>query len=197
MMSLLVVLLYGLFNVFNSFFRSQNKIKTFALMQVIQPVCFLLSLLLILLLWENSSSGYLSAYFFSICFAFLIAFLGLLNSLKGYVRTEEDDKYSYTYLFKQTWPMFLTGATWIIIAQTDVAMLGAMRSIEEVGVYSAATKISMMAAFLLNIINMVLAPKFSELSAKNDIAKLVSFSRLGAKIIFVFTFPSFTLFRFF
>jgi len=86
-------------------------------------------------------------------------------------------------------PMFLTSAMSIVIGQTDTVMLGAMRSEGEVGVYQIALRLGLLAAFILNAVNTMVAPKFSEIYHGGDREALVQLSTQCSRLIFWSTVP--------
>ncbi|NEP41800.1 MAG: hypothetical protein F6K35_22225 [Okeania sp. SIO2H7] len=64
-----------------------------------------------------------------------------------------------------------------MLAKTDIIMVGSILGSEEAGVYAVAVKTAEWVSFILAIINVVAAPNFTELYAKNDLKglqKLVS-----------------------
>lgn len=83
-----------------------------------------------------------------------------------------------------SFPMFLTSSMHMLIAQTDILMLGFMRGQNEVGVYSIALSLSLVNSFIIVSMNSIAAPKFSELyhSKKHDELRIVA--KKTSKLIF-------------
>lgn len=86
-------------------------------------------------------------------------------------------------------PMLMTGAMNFIIAQTGVIMLGMFRSEAEVGYYAIAVKLATLTAFILQAINSVAGPKFSELFHAGKMDELFYVAKKSAKLIFWTTSP--------
>jgi O-antigen/teichoic acid export membrane protein len=78
-------------------------------------------------------------------------------------------------------------AAHLIAKQADILMLGAIRSTSEVGLYSAASKISDLIIFGLVVSNAVLAPMISGLYGKEQIGSLQSLITLAARATFIVT----------
>ena len=95
----------------------------------------------------------------------------------------------YRGIYDLSLPMLMTTSMAVVIANTDVVMLGAMRTEAEVGIYQIAVKVGMLASFVLQAINAMAAPKFSELyhSGKHD--ELIVVTQQSTKLIFWATTP--------
>jgi len=106
--------------------------------------------------------------------------------------------YKHTYIYKVSiknslkykkimsvaFPMLLTSSMGLIIASTDIVMIGIFRSEEEVGIYSVIVKIATITTFALMAINSISGPKYSELSEnKLELKKVINKS---SKILFLF-----------
>ncbi|NES88908.1 MULTISPECIES: flippase [Okeania] len=92
-----------------------------------------------------------------------------------------------------------------ILSQTDIVMVGSLIGPEQAGIYSAAVKTAIWVAFILQTINIVVAPVFTELYTQNDqqgLQNLVSkvtvwifwFSLAIGSILIVFAQPVMGLF---
>jgi O-antigen/teichoic acid export membrane protein len=76
-----------------------------------------------------------------------------------------------------------------VIGQTGVIMLGMFRSEAEVGYYAIAVKLGTLTAFILNAVNSMAAPKFSELFHSEKMDELTYVAKKSAKLIFWTTAP--------
>jgi O-antigen/teichoic acid export membrane protein len=86
-------------------------------------------------------------------------------------------------------PMFMTATMTFIIGQTGVIMLGMFRSEAEVGYYAIAVKLATLTAFILNAVNSMAGPKFSELFHSDKMDELFYVAKKSAKLIFWSTVP--------
>jgi O-antigen/teichoic acid export membrane protein len=76
--------------------------------------------------------------------------------------------YAYREWLKIALPLLLQSAFIVILFRTDILMIGSLVSSEAAGVYSAASNTAMWVAFCLQIINIVAAPAFATLHARDD-----------------------------
>ncbi|RJX18279.1 MAG: flippase [Desulforudis sp.] len=86
-------------------------------------------------------------------------------------------------------PMLLSAAMTFIISETGILMLGMFRSEEEVGYYAIAIKLASLPAFVLQAINSMAGPKFSELFHSDKIEELFHVAHKSAKLIFFTSVP--------
>jgi O-antigen/teichoic acid export membrane protein len=86
-------------------------------------------------------------------------------------------------------PMLMTATMTFVIAQTGVIMLGMFRSEAEVGYYAIAVKLATLTSFVLNAINSMAGPKFSELFHSKKMDELFYVAKRSAKLIFWATAP--------
>jgi O-antigen/teichoic acid export membrane protein len=86
-------------------------------------------------------------------------------------------------------PMLMTTTMGFLIAQTGVVMLGMFRSEAEIGYYAIAVKLANLTAFVLQAINSMAGPKFSELFHSDKLDELFYVAKKSAKLIFFTTTP--------
>lgn len=80
-----------------------------------------------------------------------------------------------------------------ILPWAPLFLLGIWSTTEEVGVFGAATRVAMLVTFFLMAVNTILAPKFAELYAKNELEILGQLVRRFALVITLATSPLFFL----
>jgi len=86
-------------------------------------------------------------------------------------------------------PMLMTATMTFLIGQTGVIMLGMFRSEAEVGYYAIAVKLATLTSFVLNAVNAMVGPKFSELFHSNQMDELFYVAKKSSKLIFFTTTP--------
>lgn len=86
-------------------------------------------------------------------------------------------------------PMLLSATMTFVIGQTGVIMLGIFRPEAEVGYYAIAVRLATITAFILNAVNSMAGPKFSELYHSDKIDELFHVAKKSAKLIFWTTAP--------
>lgn len=109
-----------------------------------------------------------------------IALLFQLWLLWGKLNAEVEETapvYSYREWVSIALVLLLQAGFQIILSQTDIVMVGSAIGPEEAGVYSAAVKTATWVSFVLQTVNIVVAPVFTTLYTKGDrqgLQKLVS-----------------------
>jgi O-antigen/teichoic acid export membrane protein len=86
-------------------------------------------------------------------------------------------------------PMLMSAGMFILLRQIGVIMLGIYRPEAEVGYYSAAVKLSSLTVFVLQAINSMVAPNFSELFHTGKMGELFYVAKKSARLIFWTTTP--------
>jgi O-antigen/teichoic acid export membrane protein len=90
---------------------------------------------------------------------------------------------------KSALPFTLIGGAGIINSQTDIIMLGWIKSAEQVGIYRAAIQGALLTVFGLQAVNTVIAPQFARLYAKGDMAHLQQLVTESARMILLTALP--------
>lgn len=177
--------------------RSLRESKWYASFIILEPAFKVIILVTLTFFSENALNPVFSILTTSF-FVFIISYIICEKVFNKKVRLDERKSLcdeSFFNILKISSPMLLTSLMHIVIAETDIIMLGVMASVADVGVYSITFKIAVLSSFFLSTFNMVVAPKFSQLyhsgesealkvMAKN-IARLVVISSLPLIIIFV------------
>lgn len=86
-------------------------------------------------------------------------------------------------------PMLMTTSINFLIAQTGVLMLGIFRTEAEVGYYAIAVKLATLSSFVIQAVNSMAGPKFSELFHTGKIEELFYVAIKSTKLIFLTTIP--------
>ena len=177
--------------------RGLKLIQGFALIQIMPH---LLNLLILIFLGYFTSSkdcpvyAQLGAYALTGVLGFSIielAFKKIIAPIDTLHRVSVKDIISISL------PMLMTSTMSFLVAQTGIIMLGIFRSDTEVGLYSTAAKLATLTSFLLNAINSIAAPKFSELFHSNKLDELFHVAQKSAKLIFYITTPILLMFAVF
>ena len=145
------------------------------------------------------------AYLVSLLLVSFLSFLTFkywLNNKSSGIESAELEVLKYSQILKISIPLMFAQSVQFIMAWTDKLMLGSMTTIEDVGIYHTAFKLSMFAAVALMSVNSIASPKFAEMFAKNDMEGLEKVVHQSTKMIFwssvpfvvvFFIFPHFLL----
>ena len=91
-------------------------------------------------------------------------------------------------------PFSLIAGIGIIQANTDILMLGAMKSHETVGLYRVASQGATLVAFALQAVNIAIAPHVARLYASGDMERLQRVLRLSVIAVVAFALPIFLVY---
>lgn len=112
--------------------------------------------------------------------AFLVGALLLIRRIPVPVR-HAAPQYDLRGWTRSALPLLFIAGISIIMTQTDVLMLAALRGSESAGVYQAATRGAELVAFSLVIVNLAIQPSIARLFASGDMIRLQRMATLGAR----------------
>jgi O-antigen/teichoic acid export membrane protein len=112
--------------------------------------------------------------------AFFVGALLLMRRIPASVR-HAAPQYELRGWTQSTLPLLFIAGINIIMMQTDVLMLAALRGSESAGIYQAATRGAELVAFSLVIVNMAIQPSIARLFASGDMIRLQRMATLGAR----------------
>ncbi|MBI4087750.1 MAG: flippase [Candidatus Liptonbacteria bacterium] len=72
------------------------------------------------------------------------------------------------YVLESAWPFAISSFLGVLLINTDILIIGWLRSAEDVGLYSAGQRVVQLLYLLPSIINTSLLPTFSRLAGKDD-----------------------------
>jgi O-antigen/teichoic acid export membrane protein len=181
--------LFLVFNAITSFnqsaIRAFKNVRYFSLISVLRPV---INILLLMTLLYCMSSIY-SPVYAVLGSSFVLSFLSFLffrrvMPSKSINATYDDAYVSISKIFKISIPMLFTSVIMIVIAQTDIIMLGMYSSVSSVGIYAIVVKLALLTSFIIGSINTVVAPSFSEFYYSKNIEKLKQIVDSSTRLVF-------------
>ena len=181
--------LFLVFNAITSFnqsaIRAFKDVRYFSLISVLRPVISIL-ILITLLYCMNSI---FSPVYAVLGASFVLSFLSFLFFRKvipysNAKAVSVDASVSISKIFRISFPMLLTAVIWIVIAQTDIIMLGMYSSVSSVGIYAIVVKLALLTSFIIGSINTVVAPSFSEFYYSKNIEKLKQIVAGSTRLVF-------------
>lgn len=172
--------------------RGLKRIAEFSFFYRVSQALFSIIFIAIIYQFIESSEVPIYAYLLSIflvsCLSFIV-FRYWITYMKKGKNIAREEVISYSTLFKISIPLMFAQSVQFVMAWTDKLMLGAMTTLEDVGIYHTAFKLSMFAAVSLMAVNSIASPKFAELFAKKDLAGLKRITSQSTKIIFWSSLP--------
>jgi len=172
--------------------RGLKRIAEFSFFYRVSQGLFSIILIIILYQFCKSSEIPVYAYLISVLIVSILSFLSFTYCLKVMSDGQEEavlEVQSYSNLLKISIPLMFAQSVQFIMSWTDKLMLGSMSSLEEVGIYHIAFKLSMFASVALMSINSIASPKFAEMFANNDMIGLKKVVLYSTKMIFWTTVP--------
>lgn len=167
--------------------RGLRNMRTFALMQIM-PSSFML--LVLVALRGNNTNDPIYALVASWLMTALIGAWTMDGAFKKrMVTTDAVHPMPTKEIMEISLPMMMTQSMGFFNAQSGIVLLGVFRPAEEVGYYSIAVKLATLTAFVLQAINSIAAPKFSELFYSGKLDELFHVARKSSKLIFWTTSP--------
>lgn len=169
--------------------RGVRRIKEFAFMQLLPSISKLLILVSISIFFYHKNLP-IYAMFISFIITALVGAWIVNRSLKQQT-SSNNTIYSMSIreILTISIPMLMTATMTFIIGQTGVIMLGIFRPEIEVGYYAVAVRLATLTTFILNAVNSMAGPKFSELYNAGKVDELFHVAKKSAKLIFYTTFP--------
>jgi len=169
--------------------RGLRLIRLFALMQLL-PQGLNLTLLVLLGIFLTSQNVPIYALLGGFAFTGVLGCVIMENAFRKRMRPNEQiHPISSRAILAISLPMLLAETMTFIIGQTGVIMLGMFRTEAEVGYFAIAVKLATLTTFILQAINSMAGPKFSELYHSGNIDELFYVAKKSAKLIFWTTTP--------
>lgn len=169
--------------------RGLRLSQSFAFMQLL-PALSNFAFLLLITLFHTKQGNPIFAMFASI---------GITAIVGGYIMDRAFTRRSASTdticpigvkgILKISMPMLVTTLMTYLIGHTGVIMLGIFRPEEEVGYYAVAVQLASLTAFMLQAVNTMATPNYSELFHSDKVDELLCVARKTAKLVFWVTTP--------
>ena len=142
-----------------------------------------------LILWIIFSQGTLMHVIIALVFSEMVKTLISYSFSRKFVRPRfEIDFALWKYFFKEALPLSLSNIIWVIYHRIDVVMLSMMMGDAEVGLYSAAYKLSEPLSLIPHALLISIFPIMAA-SFKTSEERLIKSYRLSFKYLLIITFP--------
>jgi O-antigen/teichoic acid export membrane protein len=168
----------------NFLIATKNFVKFNIFMFVIPNMLFLLLLVFISISAENQ---YLVILYYAVSVAVTVVIQSFFVFKKH--QKQEIERLSSKKILQFSSPMMISSLMLFLLNWTDVFMLGAMRTESEVGIYNLAYKLASLSMLVIISMNVVLAPKISQLYRSGMIAELHQTIKKSTRLIIILTTP--------
>ena len=172
--------------------RGLKKIAEFSFFYRMSQALVSIVAIVIIYQFTNDSEVPIYAYLTSVLVVSFLAYLSFRYNLIKYANSNDsvnEDFISYSKLLGISIPLMFAESVQFIMVWIDKLMLANMTTVEDVGIYFTAFKLSMIASISLMSINSIASPKFAEKFGKNDINGLRKVVKQSTKMIFWTSFP--------
>ena len=176
--------------------RGLRLIKMFAVMQFLPQFFNLAFLIVVGFVWANRDVP-VYAVLFGFAVTGLIGCVVMKHSFKKQMGPADPVHHiSGRAILAISLPMLMTATMSFIIGQTGVIMLGMFCDEADVGYYAVAVKLATLTAFVLQAVNAMTGPKFSELYHSGKTDDLFHVAQKATRLIFWTTVPILAAFLF-
>jgi len=169
--------------------RGMKLFRMFALMQVLPQGLNLAFLVSLRLFWPVDDLPVYAV----LCACAMTAVVGWLTMEYAFSnQMGRDDRVhpvTCDAILTLSLPMLITSAMVFVMGQTGIVMLGIFCTEREVGYYAIAVKLATLTSFVLQAINSMAGPKFSELFYSHRLDDLFYIARKSSKLVFFTTTP--------
>jgi len=150
------------------------------------------SITLILVLFISvSNDNELSRILIAIIIGFVISTGICLYSLRENLISQNKKYLTCLNVLKEGLPMLLVSSGALVMAWSDIIILGILSSADNIGIYSAASRVVMATTIILIAVNAITVPKYSNFYKKGDIASIEKLGRVSAAVLLlVVIFPT-------
>ncbi|MBT5302165.1 MAG: oligosaccharide flippase family protein [Tateyamaria sp.] len=111
------------------------------------------------------------------------------NYSAGEPRSAKQPIPKHKNLFQLGLPFFFSAASAMLMSEGNIVVAGFLLPIDNLGVYSVAIRISMVAAFFYSSTNLVVSPHFSRLKTLGDHNMLKNYAKNASAITFLSSVP--------
>ena len=169
--------------------RALKQIRKFLILNIIPPI-ILLTGYLMGIISNAAQDNILKIYFVSIYISFFITLIVIIKDASDFTGLRKtSSSHSYKAIVNLSLPVMITIVVTSLAEQYSIIYLSSIVSIEEVGIYSAAMKLSMLIGFSLKSVNTVIATKLADFHLEKRHDDMIQVSLFMSKVTFWCTLP--------
>lgn len=181
------------FSMLNLYAESLRAIKRIGASSLIQagaiPVLSLLIFFVLYIMGLELNAAVL-AYVVSSIITLLLAHILWNRALPELNLVRAQDGPSFREILQASIPMAWVSISAVILGLADTVILGMFYSAMEVGIYTAALRISILLSFVLIAVNSILAPKFASLYHMGERVAIERLAQFCTKIMLLLVVPA-------
>ena len=169
--------------------RALKQIKKFLALNIIPPIILLAGYLLGVVT-NTTSDTIIKIYFASIYISFAIILMGVIKDVVDFSGIDRSrSPHGFKTIIHLSFPMMITIVATSLAEQYSILYMSSFVSLEEIGIYSAALKLSMLIGLSLKSVNTVIATKVADFHLEKRYEDMIQVSRAMSKVTFWCTLP--------
>lgn len=114
---------------------------------------------------------------------FLVSCIVYMYNIRAYLFSQSKNCLTYFGTLKEGIPMLLVSSGALVMAWSDVIILGVFSTADNIGIYTAASRVVMATTLILMAVNAVVVPKYSNYYKKGDVSAIEKLARVSASIL--------------
>jgi O-antigen/teichoic acid export membrane protein len=187
-----IVPIFSLIKIYSTTLLSLKETeRSIIMLSILRPTGVMLAILL-LYLFEYESIDLLMIIKSELLVFFGVWIIAMIWTYKSLEVKSKIDSLKKPVFECRQWissalPLLVVAGGSVILHRADIIMLGAMISMEEVALYSAASKISMLLLFTIAAVSSVISPYISELYHSGKVVELQSLLTRSSRGVFIVT----------
>ena len=187
---LIAAIPFTLLRIHTNFFRGLKRILLFSVLNYLALYSFSILFLLIAPFLIDFSEDLLAAiYILAIFLSLLVSIFFVVREINGYPENEAKSYTCREQLPKYSYPILISdllknSRNWMVLL-----LVGYLMTEKDVGVIGIALKLTFAPSLLINAVNSIAMPKFSEQFSLNNIDELKKTLAESARVIFWSSFP--------
>ena len=157
---------------------------------IIRPGLLLCGAIIIYFYWQKLLSAPMMMLV-NVCAGIMTLGVSILwlNSIFPTEAKTVKPKYTPWPWLHAAFPMMVFGGMQIVLGQTDIVMLGAIKGAKDVGLYAAASRLAYLLVYVMMAFNVILAPIAARLYATEERAILQKIMSKAVRIAFFMVLP--------
>ncbi len=184
-----VLPLYSISHLNTAASRGLQKVKVFACLQLLPTIAMLFCICVSVVLPRDIHTPVHTQMVAWVITALCSAWILRTLFKKTVCSSDIVHEMPVSGIMSTSFPMLLTAAMQFVVSQTGLLILSSSAAADEIGYYSIAVRLANLSSFLLTAINVIAAPKFSQLSGGGNVEELLLIARKSSRLIVMSTLP--------
>lgn len=156
---------------------------------LLPSILALISVVAMAIYWPDKATYALGGRFGATAASLALTVFVLQRAFRNSANLARPEINSTRALLKAGFPFLLISGVAVIMARTDVVMLGILTAPREAGIYNAALQGALLVSLVINTSNTIVAPEFARLHAVGDKVALQKYAVSTARVVLFVAVP--------